>query len=336
MSPAAPVPGFDALSPSLSIEAVEETYALRLDGSVFAYPSYINRVYGLRTEEGEALVVKFYRPGRWTFEALLEEHRLIADCAEAEIPVVPPLAAADGSTLGTLELEIDDGTIEYHFALFPKKGGRSFDAESETDWRRLGSLTGRLHSVAAKSAARHRLRFDEGLVKGWIDELRLLVHPEIRDEFEGVVSSTLALVLPRLRSMPVQRIHGDLHRGNILERPGEGLLLIDFDDCMMGPPVQDLWLLLPDRASKCERELGFLLEGYGEFASLEPGSVGLIEALRLLRMLHFLAWRARQRNDAWFAAEFPEWGGRGYWSREVESLREQVDELDRELDRTSF
>ena len=320
--------GFDALSPALSIEAVEENFGLRLDGTVSTYPSYVNRVYGLRTEDGESLIAKFYRPGRWSFESILEEHRFVIECAEAEMPVVAPLVGPDESTLATLELELDDRTIEYPFALFPKRGGRSFDAESEGDWRRLGALTGRLHQVAAKGGARYRPRFDAALVKGWMEELRPIVHPELLDDFEAIVGAALEAILPRLEAMPLQRIHGDLHRGNILERPGEGLLLIDFDDCMTGPPVHDLWLLLPDRAPKCERELALLLEGYGEFSSLPPGSVGLIEALRFLRMLHFLAWRARQRGDAWFAKEFPDWGGRGYWSLEIEALRAQGEELD--------
>ena len=322
------VPGFDALSPSLSIEAIEEHFGLLLDGTVSTYPSYINRVYGLKSDEGESLVAKFYRPGRWSYESILEEHRFISECAAAELPVVAPLAAPDASTLATLELELDETTIEYHFALFPKKGGRNFDAESDLDWHRLGALTGRLHQVAAKAGAPHRPRFDDRLVKGWIEELRQLIHPDALDDFEEITAAALASILPRLATMPLQRIHGDLHRGNILERPGEGLLLIDFDDCMTGPPVQDLWLLLPDRAPKCERELGLLLEGYGEFATLPQGSVALIEALRFLRMLHFLAWRARQRDDAWFAKEFPDWGSRGYWSQEIESLREQAQELE--------
>jgi len=321
--------GFDALSPALSIEAVEENYGLRLDGTVSTYPSYINRVYGLRTDEGESLVAKFYRPDRWTYEAILEEHRLIADCAAVEVPVVAPILAPDGSSLGTLELEEDDRTIEFHFALFPKKGGRNFDAEAEGDWRRLGALAGRLHQAAGGQITSHRPRFDSGLINGWINELRPLVHPDIREDFEEIVGRATGPIASRLATMPLQRIHGDLHRGNILERPGEGLLLIDFDDCMMGPPVQDLWLLLPDRAPKCERELGLLLEGYGEFSTLPPGSVAAIETLRFLRMLHFLAWRARQRHDAWFVKEFPEWGSRGYWSQEIESLREQSEELER-------
>ncbi len=325
--------GFSSLSPALALEAVEEFCGRPLDGTMSTYPSYVNRVYGFRTEEGESIVAKFYRPGRWSYEAILEEHRYMADCAAADIPVVTPLAGGDGSTLATLELEEEDQSSEFHFALFPKKGGRNFDAENEEDWRRLGAVAGRLHRVGAARQAGRRQRFDEALVRAWVEELRDLVHPEIRADFEEAVLPALEAILPRLANMDVQRIHGDLHRGNILERPGEGLLVIDFDDCMIGPPVQDLWLLLPDRAPNCPRELSLLMEGYGDFAELQPGSMAFIEGLRFLRMLHFLAWRARQRDDAWFAKDFPDWGTKGYWSAEVESLREQATMLGFDEDR---
>jgi len=328
MNPPRAPAGFDDLSPSLALDAAEEASGLDLDGTVFTYPSYVNRVYGFRTDEGESIVAKFYRPGRWSREAILEEHRFVVDCAAAELPVVAPLATPDGSTLATLELETDGSTVDYNFALFPKRGGRNFDAETDADWRRLGALAGRLHAIGTGGIAAHRLRFDSALVRTWYEELRPLVHPDVGDEFGRIVESTLEIVAPRLDAMILQRIHGDLHRGNILERPGEGLLLIDFDDCMTGPPVQDLWLLLPDRAPACRRELGLILEGYGEFAALPSGSVDFIEPLRFLRMLHFLAWRARQRHDAWFVKDFPDWGTRGYWIQETESLRDQAMEID--------
>lgn len=320
-TPSAP---FDFLSPDLALEAVEEATGLRLDGSVSNYPSYINRVYGFRSEEGAPLVAKFYRPGRWRRDAILEEHAFVADCAKAEIPVVAPLLLGDGSTLGTLELDAEEAAYAFEFAVYPKRGGRNFDAESEGDWRRLGSLVGRLHRVGTRTAPSGRPRLDSDLVAAWIEELRPLIHPDARMDFELAVGGCLEWVGPRLDSIKPIRIHGDLHRGNILERPGEGLLLIDFDDCMLGPPVQDLWLLLPGRTRECGLELEWLLEGYSDFAKLETGSVALIEGLRFLRMLHFLAWRARQRNDAWFAREFPDWGTKGYWMQEVAALEEQA------------
>ena len=319
---------FDMLSPETAASAVEAAYGLDLDGSVQVYPSYVNRVYGLRDSEGGGWVVKFYRPGRWTREAILEEHDFLADCAAAELPVVQPVEDPEGSTLSEVGLEGRDGEeLEFLLALFPKSGGRNFEPETEEDWLRLGSLVGRLHGVGRKRPSPHRLTLDAKLGRAYLRELldAQLVHPESRSEFEDLATKGLDLAEGRLGGLPLQRIHGDLHRGNILDRPGRGLVLVDFDDMVQGPAVQDLWLLLPGRRSESGRELGLLTEGYEEFSFLDPASYGAIESLRILRMLYFLCWRARQRQDYWFRREFPDWGGRAFWISEVEDFRDQVD-----------
>jgi len=327
---------FDLLGPDEIVLAAETALgrSARLDGTVLAYPSYINRVYGLRREEGAELVAKFYRPGRWSREAILEEHRFVLDCAEAELPVVAPLELADGGTLGELILAEDEEEWTIHFALYPKMGGRNFDAEGDDDWLRLGSLVGRCHASGALRPAHHRLTCSPAaltvpLAQGLLDEG--LVHPKLEEDFAALSSEILGLIAPRFASLRFGRIHGDCHRGNILDRPGEGLLLIDFDDMMWGPAVQDLWLLLPDRAGRCRRELELLVEGYERFSSFDRGELVLIEALRFMRMIYFLAWRSRQRGDAWFAREFPDWGGEAFWIRELEDLRDQARVVREEL-----
>ena len=145
---------FDLLAPHVVLGAVESAYGLALDGTLTAYPSYVNRVYGLAAEDGQAYVAKFYRPGRWSEEAILEEHRFVLDCAEAELPVVAPIADRDGETLASVTAEGGESEETFDFALYPRKGGRSFDAESDEDWVRLGALVGRLHAVGARAAGR--------------------------------------------------------------------------------------------------------------------------------------------------------------------------------------
>jgi len=350
---------FDILSPGLAAEAVEEAYALRLDGSVQVYPSYVNRVYGLKDEEGRHFVAKFYRPGRWSREAVLDEHRFLADCLEADLPVAVPLPNDEGETLSELLLEEEGGAdpaaaglpgaaaapaaaaaedgLPFLFALFPRSGGRNFDPETDEDWLRLGALAGRLHAVGRRRPAPARLRLGPELAAARLEELLgleageggggCIVHPEFAAEFEELAREALAAAALRFEGCPVQRVHGDLHRGNILDRPGTGLVLLDFDDMAMGPPAQDLWLLLPGRAADCGRELSLLEEGYSEFSSLDPSAYGLFEPLRLHRMLHFLVWRARQRGDHWFRREFPDWGGRAFWMKETEDLRDELEVL---------
>jgi Ser/Thr protein kinase RdoA (MazF antagonist) len=318
---------FDLLTPQAAVSAVESAYDLVLDGTVQPYPSYINRVYGLRSDSGTEFVVKFYRPGRWTEDAILDEHQFLLDCAEAEIPVVPPILNTDNDTLSTVEI-VDGAENEdtFHFALYPKMGGRNFDAENDEDWDRLGGIVGRCHAVAKLRPAPHRVTCSpDGLTVSFLDELLEagVVHPEVRDEFETICRSTVETITPLFQGVPIHRVHGDCHRGNILDRPGTGLLIIDFDDMMMAPAVQDLWLLLPDHVQHCGREVALLQDGYSRFAELDFRQFRLVEPLRFMRIVYFLAWRARQRHDFWFQSAFPEWGSEAFWIKEIEDIRAQ-------------
>jgi Ser/Thr protein kinase RdoA (MazF antagonist) len=317
---------FELLSPDAVIRSVEAAFGLTLDGTLVPYPSYINRVYGLRTDDGRELVAKFYRPGRWEASAIQEEHRFILDCAEEEIPVVSPMDDLDGDTLAETTLVESGEEHDFLFALFPKRGGRNFDAESDEDWTRLGSIAGRLHAAGSKRPSPSRpVCLPDRLTAVFVEELVSggVIHPECLEEFREVCGAALALVDPLFRDVPLVRAHGDLHRGNILDRPGEGLLLIDFDDMMTAPAVQDLWLLLPGRADECSRELEMLIDGYEAFRPFDRRTIRLIEPLRFMRMVYYLAWQARQRDDRRFRIDYPDWGGKAFWEKEIEDLRDQ-------------
>ena len=317
--------GFQSLSPEKAVHAVEQAHQIVLDGTMESYPSYVNRVYGIRGEGGERFVVKFYRPGRWTREAVRDEHDFLLDCAEAEIPVIAPLRGGDGETIH--EAVGTDGEQAFLFALFPRVGGRTFEPETDDDLLRLGSLLGRCQAAAARRDAPHRALCTPGaLTVSFVNELlgEGLVHSECVRDFQAVCDDTLAAIAPLFDGIVPRRIHGDCHRGNIIDRPDRGLALIDFDDMMMGPPVQDLWLVLPGYAADSRREIGLLLEGYTRFAPFDRATLRLIEPLRFMRMIYFLVWRARQRNDYWFRASFPEWGSEAFWIKETEDLRTQA------------
>jgi len=320
---------FDLLTPQAAVQAVEQSFALTLDGMVYPYPSYVNRVYGLRTDNGEELVAKFYRPGRWSWEALEDEHQFLADCARSEIPVVAPLSDSDGDTLHEVAVEGSDAEESFAFALFPKKGGRNFDAETDDQWFRLGAVIGRCHLTGRARSAEHRLTCCPALSMSYLDELlsEAVVHPDCRAELEDLCRAVLPAVAPLFDEPTYQRVHGDCHRGNILDRPGDGLLLIDFDDMMNAPAVQDLWLLLPDHAFNCRRELTMLLDGYEQFVPFERHTLCLIEPLRFMRIVYFLVWRARQRHDFWFQSVHPDWGTKAFWTTEIEDLRAQADAI---------
>ena len=196
---------------------------------------------------------------------------------------------------------------------------------------RIGALTGRLHVAAGNGVAEHRITCTpQGSTLRFLDELDEagLVPPDLTDEFFDLADTAVERISPLFDGVKLQRLHGDCHRGNILDRAEEGLLIIDFDDMMVGPAVQDLWLLLPGRVSDSRRELELVLEGYEGFQPFDRATVALIEPLRLMRMVYYLAWQALQREDLSFRESFPQWGGAAFWAKEIEDLRTQLDVIE--------
>jgi len=309
---------FGRLTPETILPAVETEGKIRLTGLVLSLPSYINRVYELRALDGTKLIAKFYRPGRWSRDAILDEHRFISDCADAEIPVVPPLTLESGSTIGEHE--------GFLFALFPKRAGRQLEINTDADWLRVGALVARTHLAGEKRAAPHRITIDPDR-SALADATHLcdsIIPGRWRDLYKSVALRLIDWSVPLFAGLERIRLHGDCHRGNILDRLDEGLLLIDFDDMAMGPPVQDVWLLLPDRADKSLREIELFLQGYERFRRFDQASLRCVEPLRAMRMIYFLAWCSRQVDDALFRKHFPEWGSDAFWQKEINDLREQL------------
>ena len=310
---------FDVLTPDAIISSVERALGRRLTGLTVPHASYINRVYELQDFAEERLIVKFYRPGRWSREAIMEEHRFMADCAAAEIPVVAPLQLADGLTLAE-----EHGIL---FAVFPKRAGREFEVREPGDWTRIGQIIGRIHQCGAAGTAEQRLKLHPGSATR--DDLELLtgggfITPGHVADFREVTARIVDAVTPLFDGVKFIRIHGDCHRGNILERPGEGLMLIDFDDMLIGPPIHDLWLLLPDHYRRCRTEVDLILDGYEQFYEFDYRGLRLIEPLRFMRIIYYLAWCARQVEDHQFRADHPDWGTERFWEREIIDLRHQL------------
>jgi Ser/Thr protein kinase RdoA (MazF antagonist) len=289
--------------------------------------SYINRVAEVVMREGPPVIAKFYRPGRWSEAALRDEQDFLLDLHEAEVPVIPPLEGVDGRTLHS-----GDGLF---FAVFPKRGGRLCDDPSPAQWLQLGRLVGRMHEVGARRAPRDRITLHPAAsAPAHLDYILRsgAVSASVRTRYEREVRALLDEVAPLFEGVPAFRIHGDCHRGNILQRPDEPLSLIDFDDMATGPAVQDLWMLLPDSPRVARRELDLLLEGYTLFRPFPAGSLRLIEPLRAMRFLHYTAWCARQKADGGFARIAPDWGSEAFWGRELLDWARQKQEIADALD----
>ncbi len=311
---------YDGLTPDVILDAVEST-GLRCDGRLLALNSFENRVYQVGVEESVPVVVKFYRPQRWTNEQILEEHAFAQELAQAEIPVVAPLAHA-GTTLHE--------HTGFRFAVYPRQRGRAPDLETEETLTWMGRFLGRIHAVGATRAFLWRRRLDVATLGDEPSQFVLergFVPSDLVEAYRTLVEQLLAKVRAGLEhDFPLLRLHGDCHPGNILWDQGPNF--VDLDDCCMGPAVQDLWMLLSGEREERSLQVGWLLDGYFEFAELDPRELRLIEPLRTLRMIHYAGWLARRWDDPAFPAAFPWFNTQRYWQDHILALREQAAALD--------
>src|SRR5882757_4838070 len=146
---------YSELSPEVVLDALEAV-GHPCDGRVLALNSYENRVYQIGIEDGDPVVAKFYRPGRWSDEAIREEHAFSAELAAQEIPVVAPLARGGAPE----SLHVHEG---FRYAVFPRRGGRWPELGSASDREWVGRFLGRIHGVgrAARFHDRKQLNVEE-------------------------------------------------------------------------------------------------------------------------------------------------------------------------------
>ncbi len=318
-SPTAPQHPFAALGPDTVVDALAAV-GLYGDGRLLALNSYENRVYQAGMEEGPPVVVKFYRPARWTDSAIVEEHAFVAELAQQEIPVVPAL------TIGGATLHSHAG---FRFAVFPRRGGRAPELDDPATLEWLGRFIGRIHAVGAQGRYAERPALD---IDTFGREPRdfVVANGFIPSDLMAAYTSVAAQALEgvercyaRAGATPLLRLHGDCHGGNVLWTP-DGPHFVDFDDSRMGPAIQDLWMLLSGERSDMVRQLADVLAGYEDFCDFDPRQLYLVEALRTLRLLHYAAWLARRWDDPAFPVAFPWFNTQHYWQARILELREQV------------
>lgn len=319
---------YAGLTPDLILNAVE-SLGQRCDGRLLALNSYENRVYEMGIDGAESLVVKFYRPGRWSDEQILEEHAYSLELEDHEIPVVPPIIEKNKKTLHEF-----DG---FKFAVFRKEPGRTPELEDVDTLRWLGRFMGRIHAVGRIKEFKHRpalnvetfgtqpFQFltENQLIPNYLETAYCSVTEEILKRIK--IRYELAKINPF--GNEGIRLHGDCHPGNLLWTR-KGPHFVDFDDCRTGPAIQDLWMLLSGNREEMQTQLNAVLEGYQQFNEFNPLELQLIEALRSLRMIHYSAWLARRRNDPAFEKSFPWFNSPRYWEQQILALREQAAALD--------
>lgn len=317
---------FFSLTPERVLDAVERA-GERTTGLCYALNSLENRVYEVELEGGRRVVVKFYRPGRWSLATISDEHLLLARLVEAEVPVCPPLRFPDGATLQ----RTPDGIA---FALFPRTGGRAPEDLGGEDLRQLGRLLARIHTVSSRLALPNRPELSPRTYGS--EALEVITRdaqmsPGLAARYADAVRRLCAHAERRLAGVETFVIHADCHRGNLLHGR-QGWFFLDFDDAARGPAVQDLWLLLPGRPRDCPGEVEALVEGYEQLRGFDRRTLRLVEALRGLRYVRYAAWITARWADPSFPRAFPQFGSESYWQGQLGDLEEQIALLDEDDD----
>ena len=332
--------GYDHLTPQQVLDALDAV-GLPGDGRILQLNSYENRVFQVMLEDGGAVVAKFYRPGRWSDAQIVEEHAFALELAAAEVSVVPPLtlSVAPGSsglvlhgqppTLACLDTA---GGDSHRFAVAARCAGREPELEDPDTLRRIGGFIGRLHAVGRRRRFEHRHVLDARRDGDRACKLLLdggFVTPAEQPAWRAMAGQALAATVAAfdaLAPLATLRLHGDCHPGNVLWRDGRPNV-VDLDDAMQGPAVQDLWMLVSGDATTVSQQLNLLLEGYEQFAEFDDRERRLIEPLRTLRMLRHSAWLAERWSDPTFPIHFPFFGTAAYWSQQTTQLREQLEAM---------
>jgi Ser/Thr protein kinase RdoA (MazF antagonist) len=309
---------FSRLKPDFIMDAIESV-GYHCDARILELNSYENRVYQVGIEDKEPIIAKFYRPDRWSFEQINEEHTFTAELADHDLSVVAPLLQPSG--LGSFAYE------GFHIALFPRRGGRAPAVDDLNCLEILGRFIARLHNVGGAGTFRHRPELsleDYGTAsRQWLLENEFLP-AELRESYESVSANLLSMIETRFREVSYKRIrlHADCHMGNVLWRD-DAPHFVDFDDARSGPAVQDLWMLLSGDEETRAIQMQKILLGYRDFRDFDPVELLLIEPLRTLRLMHHAAWLARRWNDPAFPRAFPFFNTPRYWSEHILELREQ-------------
>lgn len=324
---------FYQLDPAAILDHIDKL-GYKTTGRCLALNSLENRVYEIEIENDDAktasekfVIAKFYRPGSWSKEQILEEHQFLFDLQEAEIPVIAPLKF-DGVSL------FETNPRKLYYCLFPKRGGRGPDELTDSMARDLGRLLGRIHLIGRKRPFEHRVTLSpETYGEANLESLLAmnLIPENFKQSYESLAQQFINLIKPHFQNIALQRVHGDCHWGNVLYTEQDGFFFIDFDDVVKGPVVQDLWLMIPGRDQEAARLKELFLESYALWSDFPRSQLKLIEALRGLRYLHFDHWIAKRWQDPSFPNAFPHFNSERYWGERINDLREQIELCQREL-----
>lgn len=314
---------FAELNPDAILDAIE-SIGVYPESGLLALNSYENRVYQFKDEEQKRYVVKFYRPERWSNEQITEEHDFSHELLDQGIPVVAPVVR-DGTSLFEHQ--------GYRFTLFPSVGGRMFELDNLDQLEILGRLLGRFHRVSQSQPFKHRhqVNFATELADARAELTKTSLIPDyLQSTFFHDLDMLIELTLQKCHNNyePI-RLHGDCHAGNILwqSHEEEEAQLVDLDDCLTGPAIQDIWMMLNGDRQQQLLQLDTIISAYEEFHPFDHKELSLIEPLRARRMINYMAWLSKRWSDPAFPRSFSWFATDKYWEGQVLAIKEQLSAL---------
>jgi Ser/Thr protein kinase RdoA (MazF antagonist) len=311
---------FYNLDPEKVLQAAENEGFLTT-GEFSQLNSYENRVFDIRLEKtfenptsiAENIIAKFYRPNRWSKDAILEEHLFLQDLQAEHIPAVAPLLLQSGSTISE--------QYGMFATFFPKVRGRMPQEFVGEELVQIGRLMAQVHNIGALRKTIHRPILDTSYYGSWetLDNLQSWIAPEVRGRYNEAAEMILNQLDDLLDPSEFIRIHGDCHKGNLLHN-GSQFFLVDFDDFCTGPVIQDFWMLLSGEGEEGEHERNEIIKGYEELREFPDHQWEWVPWLRGLRIISYAGWIAKRWEDPSFPRLFPEFNTFRYWAEEVEAL----------------
>ncbi|MBC7740625.1 MAG: serine/threonine protein kinase [Bdellovibrionaceae bacterium] len=308
---------FYNLDPNVILGTAEKN-GFATTGELIQLNSYENRVFEIKLENRNSLIAKYYRPGRWSQATILDEHKFTHELLKESIEVAAPIELKNKSTL-----DVVDGI---NYAFFEKVRGRMVQELTPDNFKKLGRWLARLHNVGALNEAPHRGFLGPAADHKWaqLETMMPGVSPEVSRRYEDAAVRIFSELDERLPDFDFIRLHGDLHRGNILEDSHSEFVMVDFDDMINGPAVQDFWMLMPSSDLSESPEFEILIDAYSELREFPHEQLELIPLLRGYRIITYAMWIMNRWSDPSFKRLFPDYGNYSYWVEETENLEKII------------
>lgn len=326
---------FFDLDPNVICQSAEK-HGFIPTGEILQLNSIENRVFDIRLEiedtadlqaelatgdqiikQRQSVIAKFYRPERWSEATIMDEHNFEIELDAETLKVAAPIVLKNGKTVDYFE--------NIPFAFFEKIRGRLIQEFTPSHFKQIGRWLAQLHNIGESKVAMNRFEFGPTTEFKWdaLENMRSVIALEVQTEYIRNAKILFEELDDRLQDFNYLRIHGDLHRGNILESP-DGLVVVDFDDFLNGPAVQDFWMLFQEEAYQDTDEYDQFVSGYEELRLFPFDELSLIPMLRAYRVVSYSAWIHKRWSDPSFPRLFPQYETYNYWAEQNEELKRLV------------